>query len=356
MCSNRINSSQSFDPNESQMSHFGNTPTGLSISNNMQNGVPMQFPTSQNPGFGTFYNGQPGQQQPQLQDQAGAASNAPRFNPPPGKLRPPVMPFNGHPSVNAAITTENRTGLQTAITPESLNSLMDKPITELTVADIIQINMISNDPIRQQISTMEKDFGKKFQSMEDRINILDKEKSKLEEENTVLRNVVTNMQRSLNRIDSDIRNKNVIITGLPEGVIQFGDNGETYTTDKGKIKWLLQRMENNDFDNQIEGLDVSRIGEEKAGSNRVVKIVMESVEKRDKFLKNTSKMKDAPEPWNKVFVKKDQHPVYIAENNRLRKKAYDLKRTQGYENKEVKVFNGKVLVDNVVVDKNLFFQ
>ena len=67
-------------------------------------------------------------------------------------------------------------------------------------------------------------------------------------------------------------------------------------------------------------------------------------------------MKDAPAPWNKVFIKKDQHRVYIAENNRLRKKAYDLKRMQGYENKEVKVFNGKVMVDNVVVDKNMFFQ
>ena len=119
---------------------------------------------------------------------------------------------------------------QSAITPESLNNLMDKPISELTVADIIQINMISNDPIRQQISTMEKDFMKKFQTMEDRINILGKEKSKLEEENTVLRNVVTNMQKSLNKIDSDVRSKNVIITGLPESEIQFGENGETYTT------------------------------------------------------------------------------------------------------------------------------
>ena len=245
--------------------------------------------------------------------------------------------------------------LQTAITPDSLPTLLDKPITELTVADIIQINLISNDPIRQQISAMDKDYKKKFQTMDDRINILDKEKSKLEEENTVLRNVVTNMQRCLNRLDSDVRNKNVIITGLPEGEIQLDENGETYTTDKEKIKWLMQRMENNDFDDEIEHFNVCRIGEAKDGSNRVVKIVMESVEKRDKFLKNTSKMKDAPEPWNKVFIKKDQHPVYIAENNRIRKKAYELKKKQGYENKEVKVFNGKVLVDNVVVDKNLFF-
>ena len=40
----------------------------------------------------------------------------------------------------------------------------------------------------------------------------------------------------------------------------------------------------------------------------------------------------------------------IAENNRLRKKANDLRKKPGYENKE-----GKVMVDNVVVDKNIFF-
>ena len=241
------------------------------------------------------------------------------------------------------------------ITPESLNGLMEKSITELTVADIIQINMISNDPLWQRLSSMESDFLKKFQAMEDRMNILDNEKSKLEEENSVLRSAVINMQKSLNRIDSDVRNKNVIITGLPEVEIQDGENGNKFKTDKEKIKWLLDRMENDSFEDQIDTLNISRLGEEKEGYNRVVKIILPTVEARNEFLKNTSKMKDAPNPWNKVFVKKDQHPVYIAENNRLRKKASDLRKTQGYENKEIKIFNGKVLVDNVPVDRNMFF-
>ena len=38
----------------------------------------------------------------------------------------------------------------------------------------------------------------------------------MEEENSVLRNVITNMQKCLNKIDNDERSKNVIITGLPE--------------------------------------------------------------------------------------------------------------------------------------------
>ena len=96
--------------------------------------------------------------------------------------------------------------------------------------------------------------------------------------------------------------------------------------------------------------------EQRSQVTKVIKIVLPSVNERDEFLKNTVKLKDAPEPWNKVFIKKDQHPVYVAENNRLRRKVADLKKVRGNENKEIKIENGKVLVDNNVVDQNMFFR
>ena len=114
-------------------------------------------------------------------------------------------------------------------------------------------------------------------------------------------------------------------------------------------------MDNDQFIQQMDTMDISRMGVEKVGYNRVVKIVLPSVEVRNEFLKNTSKMKDCQDPWKKVYIKKDQHPVYLAENNRLRKKATELKKKPGYENKEIKIFNGKLTVDNNEVDRNLFF-
>ena len=242
------------------------------------------------------------------------------------------------------------------ITPQSLHNLMDKPISELTVADIIQINQISNDPIRQQLTSMENEFSKKFQQMQNKIEILDKEKTKLADENDVLRQTVTNIQKSLNKIDSDVRNKNVIIMGLPEEeVTALDDDTEMLRTDKEKIRALLKLMENDTFDDQIDTMDISRIGAAKAGYNRVIKIILPSIEERNEFLKNTSKIKDCADPWKKVFVKKDQHPVYIAENNRLRRKAGELKKKPGYDRKEVKIFNGKLMVNNNEIDQNLFF-
>ena len=96
---------------------------------------------------------------------------------------------------------------------------MSKPISELTVADIIQINRISNDPIRKQLDSIETEMKKKIQLLDNRVNLLEKRNSTMDEENEVLRKTIANMQKCLNKVDSGVRNKNVIITGLPEGEI-----------------------------------------------------------------------------------------------------------------------------------------
>ena len=130
----------------------------------------------------------------------------------------------------------------------------------------------------------------------------------------------------------------------------------TLKTDVEKVNWILKITENHHFNGRTADLEMCRLGEEKAGFNRVLKIVLGDMEERNEFLKDSMKMKAAPAPWNKVFVKKDQHPVYLSENNRHRKKVSDLKKIQGNENKDIKIANGKVMVDNVIVDQNLFFR
>ena len=80
------------------------------------------------------------------------------------------------------------------------------------------------------------------------------------------------------------------------------------------------------------------------------------MEERDAFLANAPKLKDAPKAWGKVFLKKDQHPVYMAENKRLRKKLYDLKRIESNNNKDIKLIEGKLSIDGIEIDRNSFFQ
>ena len=178
---------------------------------------------------------------------------------------------------------------------------------------------------------------------------MERQNTKLEEDNNILRGVVTSMQKCLNKLDSDERNKNIIISGVPETNITVDDNTLTNVR-------ILYLTENAYLDmNTIKNLKIFRLGKERRGYNRFIKIVLSSVNDRDEFIKNTEKLKASPEPWNKVFIKKDQHPVYLSEYNRLRKKAYDLKKTAGNENKEIKIIKGELFVDNITVDKNLFF-
>ena len=87
----------------------------------------------------------------------------------------------------------------------------------------------------------------------------------------------------------------------------------------------------------------------------MIKITLPSTEDRNALLEEVKTLKNAPEPWSKVYVKKDQHPTYIAENNRLRKKMKILKTNPDNQNKDIKIIKGKLLIDNEEVDGNTFF-
>ena len=100
------------------------------------------------------------------------------------------------------------------------------------------------------------------------------------EENFILKDIITNMQRCINKSNSETRDKNVIITGVPEEAIAT-DNGRV-NNDTDKIKWLLQLTKNNYFtENAYDNFDIRRLGKEKVGFNRVIKIILPSVQNRD---------------------------------------------------------------------------
>ena len=85
-------------------------------------------------------------------------------------------------------------------------------------------------------------------------------------------------------------------------------------------------------------------------------MILPSVKSRDEILQNAKKLKNAPDNLSKIYMKKDQHPVYIAENNRMRKKMFELRQKDDNKDKEIKIEKGQLLIDNIVIDKNTFFQ
>ena len=232
--------------------------------------------------------------------------------------------------------------------------MLEKSMSELTVRDIININMHCNKPITKKLGGFMEQVNEKISKMDKQIELLEAENAKKEEDNATLKETIRNMQRSINKIDSGVRDKNIIITSLPEGNVTI--QNQAINSDIDKVQWLLKYMKNTKFpDEKIKNFKISRIGDPKEGYNRVMKIVLQSIDDRNNFLENTKTLKDAPDPFSKVYIKKDQHHTYVAENNRIRKKMKVLKSNPDNKDKDIKIIKGKLCVDGQKVDENIFF-
>ena len=99
--------------------------------------------------------------------------------------------------------------------------------------------------------------------------------------------------------------------------------------------------------------ECNRIGQKKEGYTRLLKIKVANKDQRKQILDNSSKLKQQAH-LKKVYIKKDTHPVYVQETNRLRIKMKKLQDIPANKDK-VKIVDGNLEVDGVIVDKNTFF-
>ena len=236
-----------------------------------------------------------------------------------------------------------------------------KPVNELNVEELVSLISRTIQPVKDDLDAIKKELAQTGKAHDNRLKLLEADNAKKQERIENLESTVVEMQRFINRIDHDDRKANIIITGLREDAIEAPPDVHGVVTalhnDTEKVKVLIDSIAGNEnFD--VENWQISRIGQVRQGSTRAMKVVTTSAEERDKVLPLSSKLKSLPEPWSKVYVKKDLHPVYSKENQRIRKKRYDLQTqfTNNNEQREVKIVNGQLQVDGVTVDRNLFFR
>ena len=269
-----------------------------------------------------------------------------RFGPSQAQFNPVINPTA---TMNAQATSN-----QPDTSDPMIYQLMNKPSGDLSAGDIFKIVQLANKEIHTKIDDLSKHFSTEIASLKNNIQILQSEKQKKDEEIQTLKYTITGMQKSINMIDSKERDMNVVIYGLPEEEIDT--SGGILANDKEKIQHILQLVECRIFDGDaFSTLEFERIGRPRENYNRVMKVKCGTRENRDEFIKNSNKLKEAEEMWKKVYIRKDEHPVYIAEKKRLRKKMFDLKKIEENESKEIVIKDGKLLMDGVVVDKNTFF-
>ena len=237
------------------------------------------------------------------------------------------------------------------LTEEQLN----KPVTQMIMSDIINVIKIVNAPMSKKLDSVVVELNKTLSEVGERVRFLESENKRKDDIITSMKSTIVNMQKSLNSIDGNDRKLNLIVTGLTEDDIVFEDGqSPTLTSDKEKISWLVTNLLHDDnVAINIDEMDIQRIGKVRDGFHRALKIGTPSIEVRNSILTNTKKLKGAEGVWKKVFINRDQHPVYVEENKRLRKKAYDLR--QDPSNGEVKIQKNILYVDGNIVDKNMFF-
>ena len=236
--------------------------------------------------------------------------------------------------------------------------ILNKPGGELSATDIYKIVTSALAGTNNRIEQMDKGIQNKIGLLETRVKTLESEGDKKDEEIERLKHTVVNIQKALNSIDQGKRSTNAIISGLSEELIEITNeqnNKFELTDDIMKIKYISKIMGSEVNDNELQNIEVSRIGTIRDGMSRMIKLTFNDQGKRDAFVKNSSEMKKAPEQFKRVYIRKDQHPVYAAENNRLRKKMINLRKEEGNDQKTIMIKDGKLTIDGSVVDSNLFF-
>ena len=205
------------------------------------------------------------------------------------------------------------------------------------------------NPISEDIKSL-KESVKEIETQKRQIELL---KARVEEhEDTIdaLKNVVAKQQRSLRAQDSDIREKNLIISGISESDVM--DDGQSYHSDEEKIAGLFRTIGVN----LPEGSTMERLGKPNDRYSRSIKLNVISKANRDSVITKSKDLKNAAEPWNMVYINYDQHPAVVEENKRLRKKKKMLKNLEENKNKEIKIEKGELKVDGTVVDSNILFR
>ena len=244
----------------------------------------------------------------------------------------------------------NATGVNAAPAPE-LD--LTKSVNDMTLGDIVNVIRQIITPISEKLDKLEHYITTNVEAQNSKLELLKAHVKEKEQTIETMSQIIINMQTSLNKIDSDKRITNVMVAGLSENVVI--DNEDELSNDAEKIERLLQVM---DMDRgtleQVETFEFTRIGQENDTMTRLLKVNVKSKATRDKILEKAKELKNKNEPWKKVYVKKDVHFVYAKENQRLNNRRKELREQN--PNGDIKIHNGKLLIDDRVVDRNMFFR
>ena len=200
-----------------------------------------------------------------------------------------------------------------------------------------------------KINALETKLNTVIEKQNNKIALLERKCETYEENIDTLKTIVAKQQRTIGNIDKVERERNIIISGLSEETLLIDE--QKYETDEQKVNALFKVMDISlPYDYEL-----LRLGKANTSYHRTIKMNVFNKHNRDEILKKTSKLKNAGVPWDTIYIKKDLHPALVQENHRLRIKKNKLKELEENKDKNITLDNGKLKINDVIVDKNMFF-
>jgi hypothetical protein len=194
-----------------------------------------------------------------------------------------------------------------------------------------------------------KEANQKVLGMIKKVDNLEKDVRKLQEDNKKCHDIIINQQRFMEMIDSRERGKNVIITGVKENRDELGDN------DSEKVQSLFNKI------GQVitpQALEIKRLGRPNDRNKRPMLVCLPDKGMRKSILEKAKALHEEEEPYKRAYIKKDMHPAVRREFDRLNKVHKEEKDKPGNAGKNI-VYDHKrreITCDGLVIDRfNLSF-
>ena len=157
---------------------------------------------------------------------------------------------------------------------------------------------------------------------------------------------IHNQQLFIEAIDAKERKCNLVITGVLEG------ETDTDLTDREKVKEILEAARYSEpF--STEEWELRRLGQQNERKKRPILVKVKNQKQRDGIIDVAKNLKEAREPFSRVYIKKDLHPCIRKEFARLRKREREEKE-KAANTATVITYDRKkrvLLRDEVVIDR-----
>ena len=179
--------------------------------------------------------------------------------------------------------------------------------------------------------------------LEQQALILDLLKDKKEGNNKVDKQIKVHVEETLQEMkEKEEKKMNMILHGIPEGTEE--EEAKNKETDVNKTKAVLTYV-NPEVKLTIDPSKVQRIGK-KGTKPRPVKVVLDSVETKMQFIRNSKKLKDH-DTFSKVGLSFDKTKREQEEYRRLKEKLDEKNRNEG-SGADYQIFRGNIVLKTEV--------